>query len=253
VTRSRALAVVAVAVAVSAGIVITASVSGDDGIGVRPLTDTAVWTTVIPTIGTAEGLPTNRLLASVLQVRGLDCRTAQVGTGFVVADGLIATVAHVVAGITAPTVAVAGEEVTARVVGFDPVSDLALLRPLRTLDLPPALDLGTAVAGTLGTVLVHGGADGPAALPVAVRRLIRATGDDIYGRPADGRDALEITATIRTGHSGAPVVDESGAVIGVLFSRLRGGGSVAYAVQAGELSRLLEETANKATPTGPCL
>ena len=252
-TRSRVLAVVAVAVAVSAGIVITASVSGDDGIGVRPLTDTVVWTTVIPTIGTAEGLPTNRLLASVLQVRGLDCRTAQVGTGFVVADGLIATVAHVVAGITAPTVEVAGEEVTARVVGFDPVSDLALLRPLRTLDLPPALDLGTAVAGTLGTVLVHGGTDGPVALPVAVRRLIRATGDDIYGRPADGRDALEITAAIRTGHSGAPVVDESGAVIGVLFSRLRGGGSVAYAVQAGELSRLLEETANKATPTGPCL
>ena len=62
-TRSRVLAVVAVAVAVSAGIVITASVSGDDGIGVRPLTDTAAWTTVIPTIGTAEGLPTNRLLA----------------------------------------------------------------------------------------------------------------------------------------------------------------------------------------------
>ena len=48
-------------------------------------------------------------------------------------------------------------------------------------------------------------------------------------------------------------MDGSGAVIGVLFSRLRGGGSVAYAVQAGELSRLLEETANKATPTGPCL
>ena len=252
-TRSRVLAVVAVAVAVSAGIVITASVSGDDGIGVRPLTDTAAWTTVIPTIGTAEGLPTNRLLASVLQVRGLDCRTAQVGTGFVVADGLIATVAHVVAGITAPTVEVAGEEVAALVVGFDPVSDLALLRPVRTLDLPPALDLGTAVAGTLGTVLVHEGTDGPVALPVVVRRLIRATGDDIYGRPADGRDALEITAAIRTGHSGAPVVDGSGAVVGVLFSRLRGGGSVAYAVQAGELSRLLEETAHKATTTGPCL
>ena len=132
----------------------------------------AVWSTVSPTIGTVESLPSSRLLASVLQVRGLDCRTAQVGTGFVVADGLIATVAHVVAGITAPTVEVAGEVVTARVVGFDPVSDLALLRPLRNLDLPPALDLGTAVAGTLGTVLVHEGADGPVALPIAVRRLI---------------------------------------------------------------------------------
>jgi len=253
VTRSRALAVVAVAVAASAGIVIAVSVRGNEGIGVGLPTATAASTTVTPTVGTADGLPTNRLLTSVLQVRGLDCRTAQVGTGFVVADGLIATVAHVVAGITAPTVEVAGEEISAQVVGFDPVSDLALLRPVRTLDLPPALDLGTAVAGALGTVLVHEGADGPVALPVTVRRLIRATGDDIYGRPADGRDALEITANIRTGHSGAPVMDGSGAVIGVLFSRLRGGGSVAYAVQAGELSRLLEETAHKATPTGPCL
>ena len=170
-----------------------------------------------------------------------------------VGDGLIATVAHVVAGITAPTVEVAGEEVTVEVVGFDPVSDLALLRPLRTIDLPPALDLGTAVAGAPGTALLHEGVSGPIALPIAVRRLIRATGDDIYGRPADGRDALEISATIRTGHSGAPVVNGSGAVVGVLFSRLRGGGSVAYAVQAGELSRLLEETAHKTTSTGPCL
>ena len=252
-TRFRVLVVVAVAVAVSAGIVIAAPDRGNEGVEVGLPTDTEASTTLAPTVGTSDGLPTNRLLASVLQVRGLDCRTAQVGTGFVVADGLIATVAHVVAGITAPTVEVAGEEVAALVVGFDPVSDLALLRPVRTLDLPPALDLGTGVAGTLGTVLVHEGTDGPVALPVVVRRLIRATGDDIYGRPADGRDALEITAAIRTGHSGAPVVDGSGAVVGVLFSRLRGGGSVAYAVQAGELSRLLEETAHKATLTGPCL
>ena len=251
--RPRVLAVVAVAVAASAGIVIAASISGDERIGVVPSTGWASSSTETPAIGTADGLSINSLLASVMQVRGLDCQTAQVGTGFVVADGLIATVAHVVAGITAPTVVVAGEEVTVEVVGFDPVSDLALLRPLRTIDLPPALDLGTAVAGTLGTALLHEGVSGPVALPIAVRRLIRATGDDIYGRPADGRDALELSAAIRTGHSGAPVVDGSGAVVGVLFSRLRGGGSVAYAVQAGELSRLLERTAYKATPTGPCL
>ena len=35
--------------------------------------------------------------------------------------------------------------------------------------------------------------------------------DEITGRPADGRDALEITAAIRTGHSGAPVVNGAGA------------------------------------------
>ena len=252
-TRSRVLAVVAVAAAALAGLVVAAFLRGNDVIQVGLPTDTAAWSTLTQATGTADGPSTNHLLNSVFQIRGLDCRTAQVGTGFVVVDGLIATVAHVVAGIRAPTVEVAGEELATQVVGFDPVSDLALLRPLGVSGLPPALDLGTPVAGVVGAVLVNEGADGPVVLPAMVRRLIRATGDDIYGRPANGRDALEITASIRTGHSGAPVVDGSGAVVGVLFSRLRGGGSVAYAVQVGELSRLLKEMTDEDVPTGPCL
>jgi len=48
------------------------------------------------------------------------------------------------------------------------------------------------------------------------------------------------------------VVDGEGTVVGVLFSRLRGGGSVAYAVQSNELVALIEGLSARARPAGPC-
>ncbi|MDG1463967.1 MAG: hypothetical protein P8Q20_02620, partial [Acidimicrobiales bacterium] len=61
-----------------------------------------------------------RLSGSTVGIRGLDCGRAQIGSGFVVVGGLVATSAHVVAGISAPVVTVDGDEVVTRVVGFDP-------------------------------------------------------------------------------------------------------------------------------------
>ena len=201
-----------------------------------------------------HGLPkglVERLHASTVQVRGLDCRIAQFGTGFVVGPNLIATGAHVVAGITAPIVLLDGVEISTRVVAFDPVSDLALLRPTDDVVLPRALELGYPVAGVMGVVLAHDDEGVPVALSMVVDRLIRATGDDIYGRPGGGRDAIELVATIRSGHSGAPVLDGDGTVVGVLFSRLRSG-QVAYAVQSSELDLLVEGLASGERSAGPC-
>jgi|GEM_PF-403800 len=202
-----------------------------------------------------HGLPKSlveRLQASTVQVRGLDCRIAQFGTGFVVGPDLIATAAHVVAGILAPIVRLDGADISTRVVAFDPVSDLALLRPTGDVVLPPALELGYPTAGVMGVVLAHDGDGVRVVLPMVVDRLIRATGEDIYGRSGGGRDALELVASIRSGHSGAPVVDGDGLVLGVLFSRLRGGGPVAYAVQGSELALLVDGLAAGERGAGPC-
>ena len=193
-----------------------------------------------------------RVAASTVRVRGLDCRSAQFGTGFVVAPDLIATGAHVVAGIAAPIVILRGTYVSTRVVAFDPVSDLALLRPTGDVELGDPLVLGEPRRGAVGAVLAYGDDDGPVVLPVLVERLIRATGEDIYGQPAGGRDAIELLANIVSGHSGAPVVDADGLVVGILFSRLRGGGSVAYAVQSGELATLIDGLARGEQAAGPC-
>ena len=193
----------------------------------------------------------SRLLAAAVGVRGLDCRRAQVGSGFVVAGTLVVTAAHVVAGIAAPVLTVAGEQVTSRVVGFDPVADLAVLQPVSDLRGLPPLELGQPVAGSVAAILVHE-ADGPRLVPAGLEFLIRATGTDVYGDPADGRDAMVLSAGVLTGHSGAAVVDHAGRVVGVTFSRARGGSPVAYAVQASAVRNLLERAKNSPEPAGPC-
>jgi len=193
-----------------------------------------------------------RLLAATVGVRGLDCRRAQVGTGFVVAGPLVVTAAHVVAGIDAPVLIVAGEEVASRVVGFDPVADLAVLLPVNDIHGLAPLELGQPVAGSVGAILVHE-ADGARLVPAGLEHLIRAIGVDVYGRSSDGRDAMVLSAGVLTGHSGAAVVDRAGKVVGVIFSRARGGGPVAYAVQASAVTRLLERAENLPEPAGPCI
>ena len=193
-----------------------------------------------------------RLLAATVGVRGLDCRRAQVGTGFVVAGPLVVTAAHVVAGIEAPVLIVAGGEVASRVVGFDPVADLAVLLPVNDIHGFAPLELGQPVAGSVGAILVHE-ADGARLVPVGLEHLIRAIGVDVYGRPSDGRDAMVLSAGVLTGHSGAAVVDRAGKVVGVTFSRARGGSPVAYAVQASAVTRLLERAENAPEPAGPCI
>ena len=201
----------------------------------------------------------SRLLDSTVHVRGLDCKVAQNGSGFVVAGGLVATGAHVVAGIAAPTLVFSdtqtptssGHEVSSRVVAFDPVADLALLQPLGAIDLPAPLALAEAVEGTVGVLLIHDG-ERPLAIPALISQRIRATGVDIYGEPANGRDALVLVASVEMGYSGGAVVDTAGGVVGITFSRTRGGRPIAYAVQSTELTRLMEGIGQDPVASGRC-
>ena len=193
-----------------------------------------------------------RLSGSTVGIRGLDCGRAQIGSGFVVAGGLVATSAHVVAGISAPVVTVDGDEVVTRVVGFDPVADLAVLAPAQHRKMPLPLAMGEAVAGTVGAILVYE-ATGPRLVPAGIAQRIRATGTDVYGREADGRDALILAAAVVGGHSGAAVVDGAGRVVGITFSRTRGGSPVAYAVQSNALQSLLERVRLSPEQAGPCV
>src|SRR4051794_8813601 len=77
--------------------------------------------------GGKAGPPTNIADAAV-QVIANGCREVEVhGAGMMVADGKIATVAHVVAGATSVDVRGANGSRPATVVYFDPVLDVAVL------------------------------------------------------------------------------------------------------------------------------
>ncbi|MFZ9483565.1 MAG: trypsin-like peptidase domain-containing protein, partial [Ilumatobacteraceae bacterium] len=92
-------------------------------------------------------------LRSSVRVTAFGCsRVGRIGVGAAGGDGLVATVAHVVAGSTEITVMTPdGREVPAAVVAIDRERDLAVL----DVDLAlPVLELGTPIAGSAGSYVV---------------------------------------------------------------------------------------------------
>jgi hypothetical protein len=147
-------------------------------------------------------------------------------TGFVVGDGRVMTVAHVLgegaggdAG-RAGAIAVGGRPATlARV---DRQLDLAVLAVPGVHG--PAPRRGAAVAW----VLVPGGAR-----PARLVRRISARVDGVR------RPALELRTDVAAGDSGAPVVSATGRLAGVVFARSRERPGIAYAVDAVSVAALL--------------
>ena len=216
-------------------------------------TSTSTTSTTVVPLPVATEVPATVLAATraaTYSVRGLDCRKAQVGTAFLVASDLLATSAHVVAGIESPILRVGSSEVSSRVVAFDPVSDLAVLRVGEDLGEP--LSLGSAVVGSAVALVAFDDDSQPIERQLIVQQAIRATGEDIYGDIGGGRDALLLEGSVARGNSGGPVVDEDGAVVGVMFANSRGDAGTSFAVQAGELRALLDEVGDRPVPPTDC-
>jgi S1-C subfamily serine protease len=159
----------------------------------------------------------DRLLPSVasLQVGG-----GSRGGGSAVAisaDGLLVTSAHVVRGARSGTAAfVDGREVTADVVGSDPLSDLAVLRgrqgDLHAAELGDAqqLRVGQLVVA-IGNPLGFGGSVSAGVVSALGRSL--AAGDGRRRRIVD--DVIQTDAALHPGNSGGALADSRGRVVGI--------------------------------------
>jgi serine protease Do len=149
-------------------------------------------------------------------------------TAFAVGRGRAVTVAHVLR--RGRPVLVAARR--ARVVRVDRRLDLAILAIGDGDGGAAVAHAGAARAGERVTVRVlRRGA--VRALPATVRRTISAH----VGRAV--RPALELTAAVMPGDSGAPVIDGRGGVVGVLFAQAADRDGVAYALDARALGPLL--------------
>ena len=189
---------------------------------------------------------------SVVKIEGVACRRVQEGTGFVVAPDLVVTNAHVVAG--EPETVVErddGSEVTAVVVHFDPLRDLAVLRA-DGLDREP-LAIGDVDEGGTGAVFGHPGGGPLRIAPYQVGRRVTAAGSDIYDEEPVDRDVLVLASSLAPGDSGAALVDASGSVVGVAFAIAPDKPGVAYALAVPELQAALGADLSAPAPTGPCL
>ncbi len=175
-----------------------------------------------------------------------------VGSGFVLnGAGEVATNAHVVTEGTGDSIKKAkevyvafsdGNEVSARIVGFDANADVALLRidpaglKLRPLRLGTAQDLrvGSPVAA-IGSPFGE-----PQSLSVGVVSAIDRTIESLTGFQIAG--AIQTDAAINRGNSGGPLVNERGEVLGInsqIQTSTGGGEGVGYAVPVDTVRRTL--------------
>ena len=151
------------------------------------------------------------------------------GSGFFIsADGYIVTNNHVVEHASAVTVTTdAGKALTARVIGTDPKTDLALLKveggdfpAVRFAAKPPRVgDWVIAVGNPFGL----GG--------TVTAGIVSARARDIGSGPYD--DFLQIDAPVNHGNSGGPTFNNEGEVVGVntaIFSPSGGSVGIGFAI-----------------------
>lgn len=188
---------------------------------------------------------------SSVRVQGEACGRRQSGSGFVVAPGVVATNAHVVAGTAGVSLTTAdGQDASGQVVAFDPSTDLALVAT--ELDRPP-LEVGSPSLGDRGLVLGFpgGGPFAPSAFEVG--DAFSATGYDIYDGALVDRRLLALASQLAPGDSGSAVLRGDGRVIGVAVAVAPDRPSVAYALDAVALIPLLDGGTGARVSTGECL
>jgi S1-C subfamily serine protease len=189
---------------------------------------------------------------SVVLVAGPACDRILQGTGFVVADELVLTNAHVIAG-GAPRVEWDGQTFDAVPVLFDDDLDAAILR-VGGLDAPAlTLEPEEVARGTGGAVLgyPHGRYT---ELGAAARRALNAVGRDIYSEDQVHRRVYELQVTVRPGNSGGPFLLTGGRVAGLIFGAAVTDQDLGYALTSPRLIPLVEraEDLRGAVGTGRC-
>src|SRR5256886_1444888 len=141
------------------------------------------------------------------------------GSGFIVSpDGYILTNNHVVAGADRVTVKLYDKrEFTAKVVGTDPNTDVALIRiDARNL---PTVGFGNSDSTRVGEwALAVGTPRGEASASPVTAGIISAKGRLLRGLPHPNygiQDFIQTDAAINPGNSGGPLVNIQGQVIGI--------------------------------------
>lgn len=209
-----------------------------------------------PAVNPLSQAVTNLVAASTVKVEGQACDRIYEGSGFAVANDLVVTNAHVVAGegpgdtqVLLPN----GSTLAATVVMFDSNRDLALLRVRHLGETPLAISV--ARVGQTGAVFGHPeGQDPLAVTPARVSDEETAVGRDLYDSHTTRRDVLVLASALAHGDSGGALVDSNGAVIGVAFAISANQQGTSYALATSELKAALSEPQDPAgTSTGPCL
>lgn len=192
--------------------------------------------------------------ASVVKIEGQGCGGIVEGSGFVVGSNLIATNAHVVAGIRHPYVEDGGGTHSGTVIWFDPKLDFAVLRVSNLAGPSLVITDNRVPVGTAAAVLGYPGGGSFRAEPAAVSNQFTASGRDIYDRGDTLRDVYELRTDIIPGNSGGPLVNKDGTVIGVVFAESTNYQHTGYALTSDQITDEINQATaqNQPVGTGQC-
>jgi len=171
------------------------------------------------------------------------------GSGFfITADGYAITNNHVVEKAEEVEVKTdSGKTYTAKVIGTDPKTDLALIKVEGRSDFPfvKFADQAPRIGDWVVAVGNPFGLDGS-----VTAGIVSARGRDIGAGPYD--DFIQIDAPVNRGNSGGPSFDVSGNVIGVntaIFSPSGGSVGIAFAIPAETVKTVVAQLRDKGMVT----
>ncbi len=181
----------------------------------------------------------------VVRIETTACGNGGVGSGFLIAPDLVATVAHVVAGSASIVLRQGASTTTGTVVGFDPTAELALVR---------AAELLTGHVFTMATAQPDVGTDVAAiGYPLAGDEALTRGTISGLDRPVQ-TDAALLTGLLQTdtplnpGNSGGPLLLADGTVVGVVDAKDTAGDNIGYAIPTATAGATLRSWRQAPTP-----
>jgi serine protease Do len=188
-----------------------------------------------------------RVSPSVVSIQAMKINKAKpqrrfetvVGSGVIIEkDGQILTNAHVVDGAASLMVTLdSGNRVSARILGLDPVLDLALLRVDSATPLPTAR-LGDSSGVRVGDEVVAIG--NPLGLDQTMTRGIVSALNRLLPGISD-EPMIQTDAPINPGNSGGPLVDRCGNVVGINTLISEDAQSIGFAVPVSAAKTILRD------------
>lgn len=191
---------------------------------------------------------------SVVRITSFGCGGIIDASGFVVGKELVATNAHVIAGVKRPVIKYSGRSYAATPVYFDQMRDLAVLRVPKLA--APALTLTSGNTALDSTVAVLGYPGGNyRAVPGMLRDTLAVSATTIYDQGSFGRGIYVVQTHVDYGNSGGPVVLPNGQAVGIIFAQSVDSPQNAFALTSVHILPAVKKAQNshQSVGTGACM
>jgi hypothetical protein len=187
----------------------------------------------------------------VVKVLGLACGVGVEGTGWVAANDLLVTAAHVVAGEENTTIQIPGQGLSRRadVVVLDVHNDIAVLH-VENLGLKP-LQLADPRSGAAVAIIGYPLDGGLRATPGRIGLTATVLTQDALGHGPVTRTITSVAGDVQHGDSGGPAVDAGGSVQSSIFAARLNSAS-GYGVPPSIIRDDLANAGTQRVSTGSC-